>query len=249
MHAHARTNAHSHTHTHTHSHTHTLINLKNVISLLRKWQFIGGFYYSQFISTPQGNALRMLRPAPPVRPPRATPLVEVAVTVGSLLRPAKVDAANKQRVRETKGGRERGQTDRQWDSETSKHVRQCKYKNKIKININIGCKVAKAAQPSSSSDHRANSTRTELQLLLLPRPPAGDTKRCPERGWDWKSVKSSPLLTAVAIAPVLYPLPAHCHPLILFCRLFFVAVDAFVCTVALLALCSLARSLAKSYDK
>lgn len=119
-HTHARTNAHSHIHTHTHSHTHTLINLKNVISLLRKWQFIGGFYYSQFISTPQGNALRMLRPAPPVRPPRATPLVEVAVTVGSLLRPAKVDAANKQRVRETNGEKERAdrQTVRQWDKQT-----------------------------------------------------------------------------------------------------------------------------------
>lgn len=70
----------------------------------------------------------MLRPAPPVRPPRATPLVEVAVTVGSLLRPAKVDAANKQRVRETKGGRERAQT----DSET---VRQANMYDSVNIKI------------------------------------------------------------------------------------------------------------------
>lgn len=72
----------------------------------------------------------MLRPAPPVRPTRATPLVEVAVTVGSLLRPAKVDAANKQRVRETNGERER--EGRQADSET---VRQANMYDSVNIKI------------------------------------------------------------------------------------------------------------------
>lgn len=117
--------SHTHTHArmHAHSHTHTLINLKNVISLLRKWQFIGGFYYSQFISTPQGNALRMLRPAPCAPPTCHTlrhvaAVVAAAVTVGSLLRPAKVDAANKQNSERVRERARAGQADRQRDKQT-----------------------------------------------------------------------------------------------------------------------------------
>lgn len=213
-HTHARTNSHCHTHTHTHAHKFKKCNIPLTEMTIYWWFLLFAIYFN--------SARKCIADVTPCAP--CAPTTCHAPRRGRRDRWLAASAGKswccKQTESERDKGRERerGETGRQWDSETSKHVRQCKYKNKIKININIGCKVAKAAQRSSSSDHRANSTRTELQLLLPPRPTAGDTKRCPERGWDWKSVKSSPLLTAVAIAPVLYPLPAHCHPLILFCR-------------------------------
>lgn len=200
---HERTQSHTHAHTQSHTHAHKFkkCNIPLTEMTIYWWFLLFAIYFN--------SARKCIADVTPCAP--CAPTTCHAPRRGCRDRWLAASAGKSWCCKQTESERDKGreregrQTDRQWDSETSKHVRQCKYKNKIKININIGCKVAKAAQRSSSSDHRANSTRTELQLLLPPRPPAGDTKRCPERGWDWKSVKSSPLLTAVAIAPAVPP--------------------------------------------
>lgn len=115
-HIHARTYTVTRTQSHTHAHKFKKCNIPLTEMTIYWWFLLFAIYFN--------SARKCIADVTPCAPPTChTPrhvaaVVAAAVTVGSLLRPAKVDAANKQnRERE----RERacaGQTDRQRDKQT-----------------------------------------------------------------------------------------------------------------------------------